>query len=231
MKSFAFALTCAVVLVKLAGTPVFAQKPIFAQKTDRPPNKAGFHIGGRPFLEVATAASGSWAQWFPFNPQTFGTSSGQSPASARSRLVLIYTRALDAKFLDLAGSIDALVEPHQELEGSGIYLFDKKGAQRGGYTADELTQRIQQIQEIAQAAKLKGLSIAIAANNSPATAAGVGINDEHDVTIVYVTPGPQPATRGSIAWLRQVNTTDLTVASRAQMIAALQAQIAVGSPE
>ncbi len=127
--------------------------------------------------------------------------------------------------MELAARVDALVARRPELKSSGVYLFDTQGAQQGGYTSEELIQRIKEIQEISDKHKLNVLSIAIAANSSPKSTARVGLNDSHDVMIVYFRPNINSNKRAVVTWLKAAKTADLDKTSIDEIVKSLTAAI------
>ena len=99
---------------------------------------------GKPTpLVVATTATGPHATRFPFNSQTYGKVSGFAPATRAAKpCIVIYGKNLNDYTLAIAFMIDRITQSHPEMDAAYFYLFDAKGAQRGGYTADELAARL-----------------------------------------------------------------------------------------
>jgi len=211
-------LTIAIVL-SIGGTANAQQKPLGIAS-------APLIVGEPGWPGVATAASGAWADQYPFDPETYGKTRGHVPAASQSTpTIVFYCRSLDPRFMELASRVDTLIAPRPELRSSGVYLFDAKGAQAGDYTAAELVERIKQIRELADKHKLKTLSIAIAANNAPQSTARVGLDDAHDVSIVYFKPNPDPKKRPVVTWIRGAKSADLDKESLDQIIKSLTTAI------
>jgi hypothetical protein len=181
---------------------------------------------GKPApLIVATSATGPWAAKYPFDPGTYGLVRGHSPGTAsKGANILVYARALNGPVLALVSRLDSLVADNPRLGTPFVHLYDVKGAQRGGYTADELRARIAELQELAVANKLTHVSTGIA--SSPGSAAQVGLDDTHDLVIVYLAANKDPAQRPTVAWYRVTNSTILDANALQEMEASLRRAIA-----
>lgn len=164
-------------------------------------------VGDPAFVGTATSASGLWAKRYPFDPATFGKTRGNVPGAPTSDpTIVIYTTSLSPAFLKLARRVDTFVGEHPELRSSGIYLLEEKGAQAGGYTVAELSQRITRLKEIATENKLGQLSTAIAANSDLKARQRLGLDEIHDAAIVYFAKGTKSA---MVRWIERVATDKL----------------------
>jgi hypothetical protein len=164
-------------------------------------------LGKRAPVSVTTPASGPWAAKYPFNPQQFGLIRGFSPGTAaKTDCILIYTRSLSPAVLSLAKRIEAIISETPSLESSFVHLFDEKGAQRGGYTADEVVARIGEIQTLANKHQLTRLSIGIAANSS---GKNVGLVGDRDLVVVLLAASKEQGKAANVAWYRSLNTIEL----------------------
>lgn len=181
---------------------------------------------GRPApLIVATAASGPWAAKHPFDPAKYGLVRGYSPGAATSGAnVLVYARTLNPPVLALAARLDSIASDNPQLGKPFVHLYDGKGAQRGGYTVDEVQTRLAELRELAAANKLTHTSIGIV--SSPGTAVQVGLDDTHDLVIVVLAASKEPAPRPVVAWYRVANTTNLDVKALQELDASLRDAIA-----
>jgi hypothetical protein len=77
-----------------------------------------------------------------------------------------------------------------------VHYIDSNGAQLGGFTIDQMTDRIARLQELAETYSLKHASMGIAANGSLER---VGLNEKCDAVLVYVSAQPLPQSGGSPA--------------------------------
>ena len=114
----------------------------------------------------ATAASGVWLQRAAFDRTTYGKVRGVCPGASPEPKIAIYTGTLSKEFFNIAVAVDNYLADHPELAWSFVQVQDKKGAQAGGYTADELSARLDEIKSLAQQNGIKHLSFLIAAPGS-----------------------------------------------------------------
>ncbi|HQR09067.1 MAG TPA: hypothetical protein PLN21_19755 [Gemmatales bacterium] len=122
--------------------------------------------------------------------------------------ILIYTRQLNSSTLSIASAINDFTLKHFSLDPAYLLLFDVKGAQRGGYTVEEITSRIKELEEISQKNKLKAVSIGIAAN--PGYAEKAGLNNINDVAIVLLKTSTKSQKDPVIAWYRILSAKNLS---------------------
>lgn len=170
-------------------------------------------IGERAPLSVTTPATGIWAAEYPFDPQKLGTIRGFSPATgAKKSIVMIYVRSLNANTIDLLRSIDGLISTREELNCSYVQIFDEKGAQVGGYTADEILARITELKKISDEQNLKSLSLGLAANGSPESAAQVGLDKDTDIVVAFLRKPDGPKKTPVVTWNRALQSETLNAA-------------------
>jgi hypothetical protein len=154
---------------------------------------------------VSTPASGPWAKQYPFDPDKYGKIRGFSPStSSKSSLIVLYTTTLSKEMMLAVQKIEAILKKERETKSGGestvdayIHFLDSKGAQLGGYTVEEVSDRIERIQEIAAENDLSHVSIGIAANASPER---VGLSDEVDGVLVFVSPETGKGKTGNVVW-------------------------------
>jgi hypothetical protein len=167
-------------------------------------------IGERAPLSVTTPATGIWAAEYPFDPKKFGTIRGFSPATgAKKSIVMVYVRSLNANTIDLLRAIDDLISTREELNWSYVQVFDEKGAQVGGYTADEILARITELKKISDEQNLKSLSLGLAANGSPKSAAQVGLDKDADIVVAFIRKPDGPKKSPVVAWYRALHSETL----------------------
>ncbi|MFT3883267.1 MAG: hypothetical protein QM703_26890 [Gemmatales bacterium] len=196
------------------------QNSVVAQ--ERSPSIWENRLGVQPPLLVATTATGPHAKQYPFRPETYGKTSGHSPTTNMSKAcILIYTRQLNSATLPLASAINEFTLKHFSLDPAYLLLFDVKGAQRGGYTVEEMTARIKELEEISQKNKLTGVSIGIAAN--PAYAEKAGLNNINDVAIVLLKTPTSSRKEPVIAWYQMLSAKDLSAKTLSTLEADLEA--------
>lgn len=133
----------------------------------------------------ATAASGVWLQRAAFDRATYGKVRGVCPGASREPKIVIYTNTLSKEFFKIAIAVDNYIANHQELEWSFVQVQDQKGAQAGGYTAEELSARLDEVKRLAQQNGIKHLSFLIAAPGSNNT------ETSKNVTLAHVRPMDQ----------------------------------------
>lgn len=164
-------------------------------------------VGKRAPVSVTTPASGPLAAKYPFDPQKFGLIKGYSPGTAsKTDCIMIYTRTLSPPVITLATRIEAIISENPNLESSFLHVFDEKGAQAGGYSADEVVARIAEIQTLANTHTLTQLSIGIAANPS---GTNVGLIDDCDLVVVFLAGSKDQRKSATVAWHRSLNTKEL----------------------
>jgi hypothetical protein len=164
-------------------------------------------LGKRAPVSVTTPASGPWAAKYPFDPQKFGLIKGFSPGTAaKTDGIMIYTRALSPVVLSLATRVEGIISENPRLESSFVHLFDEKGAQLGGYNAEEVVARIAEIQALANEHQLNRLSIGIAANSS---GKNVGLIGDRDLVVVLLAASEDQGKAANVAWYRSLNTMEL----------------------
>lgn len=180
------------------------------------PNRHFFELqlGQRPPIVVATAATGPEAKKHPFDAKTYGLTRGFVPSITLPKPnLVVYTRTLDSRFASLAARLDVLAGKSEAMGGPFVNVFDAKGAQRGGYTAEEAGARLAQLESYARAEGWKSLSIGLAA--SPTAAGYVGLDAEHEVTLVCLDSDAK------IVWKRSLSLKDQT----GESLAALEAEL------
>lgn len=181
-------------------------------------------LGKRAPVSVATPAAGPWATKHPFDPKTFGLTRGYSPGtSAKTDGIMIYTRTLSPVVLNLATRVEGIITETPRLESSFVHLFDKKGAQYGGYSADEVVARIAEIQALANEHQLNRLSIGIAANSS---GKNVGLVGDRDLVVVFLRASADQQESANVAWYRSFNTAELAEEALEDLVESLRTAIA-----
>ena len=183
-------------------------------------------IGERAPVSVTTPATGIWAAEYPFDPKKFGTIRGFSPATgAKKSIVMVYVRSLNANTIDLLRAIDGLISTREELNWSYVQIFDEKGAQVGGYTADEILARITELKKISDEQNLKSLSLGLAANGSPKSAAQVGLDKDTDIVVAFIRKPDGPKKSPVVAWYGALQSETLNAASITEFSKALDGSI------
>jgi len=184
-------------LALLPAVPLAMSSPAFAVRQEAEEVRVGQPL---PVCS-ASAASGALALSEPFNAKTFGTVRGYSPATEPGSKIVIYARSLDRGFFQLAGAVDALVAKRPELAKSFVQVIDAKGAQRGGYTADEVTARLTEIRQLAIRNRVTHLSFALSAPGANSISSRLGINGETGVLVTAVVAGPEAHSHPVVDWL------------------------------
>ena len=146
---------------------------------------------GKPLPVIsATAASGMWLQRAAFDSNTYGKVRGVSPATSEEPKIVLYTTTLSKEFFNIALAVDNYLADHPELEWSFVQVQDQKGAQAGGYTAEELRTRLDQIQGLVKQNGIKHLSFLVAAPGSNSAEADTNVIVAH---VRPLAPGPPVA--------------------------------------
>ncbi len=181
---------------------------------------------GKQFpLCVATAATGKWAKECPFNPAMFGKIRGYNVLGRKSPQVVIGTLSLDSHFLRLAKAVDDFVGRHKELEWSAIQVGDTKGAQIGGYTADEIVQRMKELQNIARQNKLKHLSFVLSSPNADGFSQRLGLTEGSNLLVALVA-GNADSKEGVVKWFAQRQSSQMSKQTTQEIIASLEKSVA-----
>ncbi|MBB6052771.1 hypothetical protein [Armatimonas rosea] len=165
----------------------------------------------------ATAATGPWLERAPLNPATYGQTRGVSPATSPEAKIVLYTPTLSEDFFKLARRVDSLIEKHPELKWSFVQVSDPKGAQRGGYTADELKTRLAELKTLAESHELKHLSLVVAA---PAARPG-----SSTITLAFTKQSTAKYQHPVVAWTGQTDEAKLDRATIEKLIGELSATI------
>lgn len=176
-------------------------------------------LGKKQPLLISTPATGPWALKHPFDPEKFGRTRGFAPGLGRRGLgdatgmVMLITSTLSQDMMQFIERIDRIADPDRTSRDPSdpevspsltklgkrqldayVHYLDSNGAQLGGFTADQLAERIARLQELAESHSLKHASMGIAANGALER---VGLNDLGDAVLIYVSAQPLPQSAGS----------------------------------
>lgn len=229
-------------------------------------------LGKKQPLLVSTPATGPWALKHPFDPEKFGQTRGFAPGLGRRGLgdatgmILLITSTLSQDMLQCIQQIDRIADPDRtsrdpsDPESSAslaklgnrsldayVHHIDSNGAQLGGFTIDQLADRIARLQELAETYSLKHASMGIAANGSLER---VGLNEKCDAVLIYVSalPLPQPLqqpgepnasnpsppkpnqTEGRVVWYRCIRRDEFQATHQKKLIEELIEAIASDTP-
>ncbi len=167
-------------------------------------------LGDEAITCSATPATGKWATEHPFDEKTYGLTRGVSPATSPSSKIVLYTRTLDKGFFRLAHRLDSLLAKLPDLEWSFVQVLDEKGAQRGGYTAPELTKRLSEVRELATQAKIKHLSFTISAPNAASFGPRLGMAGPQSLVLAVLVAGKTTNEHPHVAYVRHLESSDIT---------------------
>ena len=229
-------------------------------------------LGKKQPLLISTPATGPWALKRPFDPEKFGQTRGTAPGLGRRGLgdatgmVMLITSTLSQDMLQFIQGIDRIADPDRtsrdpsEPESSAslsklgnrsldayVHYIDSNGAQLGGFTIDQIADRIARLQELAETYSLKHVSMGIAANGSLER---VGLNEKCDAVLIYVSaqPLPQPLpepgepnasnppppkpnqTEGRVVWYRCIRRDEFQASHQKNLIDELFEAIASDTP-
>jgi hypothetical protein len=197
------------VILSFAVIAVLASRPVFGE--DQADIVWKSFLGKKAPVSVSTPATGFWAEKYPFDSSAFGKVRGHCPAASMSGSgIMVYARQLNPQVLAALERINESLASHSDMTQSYVNLFDSKGAQFGGYTADEVSARIAELQKIAADHKLTHLSIGIAANGSDGHAARCGLDKTHDLVVVFLKANPDPKKPALVSAYRAFHSDDLT---------------------
>lgn len=122
-------------------------------------------------LVVALPVCGPEEEKTPFNIANYGKVRGFNPISdMKAKGVVLLTRKLDEGFFRFAAAVEGLVASQAKSCQCIVIVIDEKGAQVGGYTAQEFETRRAEVGKLAKTHKLNHLSFYIA--SSPPNAIG-----------------------------------------------------------
>lgn len=153
------------------------------------------------------------------NPATYGRVSGVSPAVSPEPKIILYTDLLGEGFWRTAVAVDRYVGKNPKLAWSFVQVRDVKGAQRGGYTADELRARIAEIAELTRKRGIRHLLFVIAAP-------GRGEAEPSDaVTLAYTSAKGKSDPFPTVSWVTQIPASSVTDKILADTLASLDAVV------
>lgn len=202
---------CALLLL-CAARPVAAQQPVSS---------------GKPlFVSAATIACGPLEAKYPFDPSTYGTVRGYSPATTPDEKIVLFTRTLDTAFFQLASAVDTIVAENPGLAGSLVIVLDEPGAQRGGYSLDALQARRTAIRTLAAQNRIKNLSFFISAPPASSSGPRLGLTGDNTALLVHLVPdAAHPKGHAVVRWFTRLPTARLDSNARADAVAALTRSI------
>lgn len=186
---------------------------------------------GKPAIVCsATPASGLWAREYPFKAETYGLVRGISPVTEQEPKIVLYTLTLNKDFLRLTAAVDAFVARNKGLERSLVQVIDTQGAQRGGYSADELKARLAAIRKVAEDNKITHLSFVVSASNAASFGKRLGLEEgsNPDLLIAHLGTPESPAEknkRAIIKWMDRYNTDKLSDKTIQEIIVLLERSV------
>jgi hypothetical protein len=207
--------------------------PLLASACDAqnpPPAKvatsAGIEVGKRPFLSVATVCvCGPLEADYPFDPLTYGKVRGYAPVNTSKPPLVLYTRDLNEKFFRLATALDALAAKSPHWSNSLVMVMDEKGAQYGGYTAEEVVQRRERIRQLAKSHNITHLSFFLTAVGAKAGASRLELMDSQNMLLATLNYPDSTLKRAVVGSVVRLASGDLTAQKCQEMIAALAAPV------
>ncbi len=182
-------------------------------------------LGDQAITCSATPATGKWAAEHPFDARTYGLNRGVSPATSHDSKIVLYTRILDKGFFRLARRLDKFLAKHPELEWSFVQVLDEKGAQRGGYTANELQTRLSEVRELVAQAKIKHLSFTISAPNAASFGPQLGMAGPQSLVLAVLVAGKTTNEHPQVGYVRHLESSDITDKVAADAIVEIGNQI------
>ncbi|MFO0959678.1 MAG: hypothetical protein U0800_19955 [Isosphaeraceae bacterium] len=189
------------------------------------PARDEIQVGSRAPVTSATAACGPWLKRCPLDAESYGKVRGVSPATSPDAKLLIYARKLDGNFFRLAKAIDAVVADNPRLEWSFVQVLDERGAQRGGYSAEELERRLAEIRDLAKEHGIEHLSFVVSAPSAGSFAPRLGLVDGPDVLVAHLEPGADGDRSSLIRWFRRGDSSKLDEAAIGEWTGALQESV------
>lgn len=203
--------------------------PLLAHTCDAqtpPPAKVatslGIEVGKRPFLSVATVcACGPLEADYPFDPLTYGKVRGYAPVNTSNPPLVLYTRVLNPEFFRLAVALDALVAKNPRWSNSLVMVMDDKGAQYGGYTADEVVQRRESIRQLAKSNNITHLSFFLTAVGAKAGASRLELRDNQDMLLATLNYPASALKRAVVGSVMRLESSQLTTLKCQETVAAL----------
>ncbi len=178
-------------------------------------------IGKPLFVTAATSMCGPMEQEYPFDAQTYGKVSGYSPATSEAAKIVLYTRALDKNFFRVAAAIDALVAKNKSLTESLVIVMDEKGAQRGGYSVEEVQQRRNEIRRLAAQNHITHLTFFLSAPKAESIAPRLGLTDTN-LLIADLVRADVPDKHALVQWFTRLDTTHLSEQAFQETLASLR---------
>lgn len=190
--------------------PTLSGSTLLAQQSPRATAMTGMEIGRPPFLVVATAMCGPLEPKEPFDPKTFGQVRGTPPIRAYHPPLVLFTTALTPEFFRLATALDALIAADPTWSNSLVVVSEEKGAQVGGYTADEILERRKSISRLAEQNHITHLSFFLTAQGAKGVTPRLELADKQDILLAVLDNKEQPRMTAPILSVQRLESGKLT---------------------
>lgn len=139
------------------------------------PETRNTKFGKQLFVTSYTVVCGPLEAQYPFDPATFGKVRGWNPVGSEDTKIVLFTRALDARFFRLAAAVDKLVAKDARLAASQVIVIDDKGAQYGSYTVEEIQARQKEIRGLVRKHDVSHLTFFLSGQGAGGMLARLGL--------------------------------------------------------
>ena len=178
-------------------------------------------VGKVPFVSAATFVCGPLERVYPFDPQTYGKVSGYAPVRSSNPPIVLYAAALDPGFFRLAKALDSLVATDRVWLNSLVIIIDAKGAQRGGYTVEEVIQRRKSLRQVVRSHHLTHLSFFLSAPGAKSMLPRLNLTGSQDLLLSTLDSHVQPEGESVVRSVLRLESDGLTAEKCKETVAAL----------
>ncbi len=181
----------------------------------------GVEVGKAPVTIAATIVCGPLEKDYFFDLRTYGKVSGDAPIRASHPPFVLYTSALTPGFFRLAAALDALVAGDKTWANSLVMVSDEKGAQQGGYSAEELGQRRATLRQLVLRNHISHLSFFLSAPPAKTLMRRLQLIGKQDLLLATLDNRKKPAPEAPVLAVQRLESNTLTAAGCKQIVASL----------
>ncbi|MCW3095430.1 MAG: hypothetical protein JWL77_1048 [Chthonomonadaceae bacterium] len=193
-------------LLVIGGTAHGRQVPAVEMST-------GVEAGKAPVVIAATIVCGPLEKDYYFEPRSYGKVSGDAPIRSSHPPFVLYTSALTPGFFRLATTLDALVAKDPTWANSLVMVSDEKGAQRGGYTVEELTGRRANLRQLVLRNHITHLSFFLSAPPAKTLMSRLKLIGKQDILLAGLDNRTRPSPDAAVLSAQRLVSEELTPAA------------------
>lgn len=181
----------------------------------------GVEVGKAPVTIAATIVCGPLEKDYAFDPRTYGRVHGDAPIRSSHPPFVLYAFAPTPGFFRLATALDALVAQDPTWSNSLVIISDEKGAQRGGYSAEELTLRRESLRRLVQRNHITHLSFFLSAPNAKTLMSRLKLTGKQDLLLAALDNRKRPQADAPVLSAERLESDALTGAACKKAVGAL----------